>query len=61
MCGFYSKLRAGIFEKYIYNFDIICLSETKLIEISNLELMDFKIYNHPKVGNHGLSVLVTKY
>ena len=49
VCGLRSKLNNGIFDVYAKDFDILCLSETKLdkavdIDFSGTHLEDFHCY-----------------
>ena len=60
MYGFHSTLKLGIFEKYILDFDIICLSETRLSDSTECYIDGFKSFTHHKGGIHGISVLVKK-
>ena len=53
MYGFTSKMKLGIFEKYVTDFDLICLSETRLTEPIDNEITGFKMYNHQIGGIHG--------
>ena len=57
--GLHSKLTAGLFEKYILSYDIICLSETKLTINDKCDINGYKHLYHPSGGIHGISVLVT--
>ena len=69
VCGLRKKLNDGIFEEYIKNFDIICLTETKTDTITETLLPNnFKyVYKEksksngskfPLGGIHGIGVLV---
>lgn len=64
VCGLKKKVDYGILEKYIQDFDIICLSETKT---DNVDARIFPGYralckpkgckNHPFGGIHGIMIL----
>ena len=71
VCGLRSKLNNGIFDEYAKNFDILCLSETKVgtildIDLSDTSLNDYHCYikekstdnRHQYGGVHGLCMLV---
>ena len=60
LCGFISKLELGVFDQFILtsSYYIVCLSETKRKSIDNNYLSGFSIYDHPKVGIHGNSILI---
>lgn len=50
--GIFSKLKLGIFQKYIEKFDIICLSETKNeIPSDELKSLNFTVINAKNKGN----------
>ena len=65
-----SKLNNGIFDEYVKNFDIICLSETKLskstdIDFAGTYLNDYQCFtkeksinSHQYGGVHGICMLI---
>ena len=42
VCGLKTRLRSPEFEQFIQNYDLICLTETKLSEIDNIAISGFK-------------------
>ena len=70
VCGLKSKLNNGIFDDYAKNYDILCLSETKLGQINDIDfsgttLEDYHCFikektcnTHKYGGVHGLCMLV---
>ena len=70
ICGFRSKINNGIFDEYAKNYDVLCLSETKVSKISDVDLKDSSlsdyhcyskdktISEHQYGGVHGLCMLV---
>ena len=69
VCGLRSKLSNGYFDEYAKEFDILCLSETKMTNNSEIDfgsvLNDYfcytkekKITGHKHGGVHGLCMLV---
>lgn len=65
VCGLKKKLEIGILENYIKNFDIICLSETKVAKADEVNVPGFKYIaalnknrNHKFCGIHGVGVLI---
>ena len=58
MCGFIRKIELVVFDQFILSYDIVCLSETKSISIDNKCLSEFSIYDHPKGGIQGNSILI---
>lgn len=65
MYGLKSKLNNDVFEDYIRNFDIVCLSETKCrddILISGFKgySMKHSVKNHPYPGVHGIHVYASE-
>ena len=65
--GLRSKLRRGIFEQYARQFDILCLSETKMhhIDLTGTTIHDYSCYikeksisSHQYGGVHGLCMMV---
>ena len=70
VCGLRSKVHNGIFDKYAKEYDILCLSETKLAKITDIDfsgtcLNDYHCYikektinSHTYGGVHGLCMLV---
>ena len=70
VCGLRSKVNNGIFDIYCKDYDILCLSETKLdntneIDFSGTHLENYHCYikekmsiNHQYGGVHGLCMLV---
>ena len=65
MNGLFSKNKYGVFESYIQNFDIVCLSETKSDSIPPSEYPGFKSFSLPKSnsnlpfgGVHGIAMLI---
>ena len=66
--GLASKVSLGILEKFLDNFDIACLSETKINDIDENMLPNFHPYvlerknkSHKFGGIHGICVLVKKH
>ena len=70
VCGLRSKLNNGYFDEYAKEFDILCLSETKVtnnleIDLSSTSLSNYYCYTKEKIvtghkhgGVHGLCMLV---
>ena len=44
--GLRSKLSNGIFDAYASNFDVICLSETKVANSSDIDLSDTRLKDY---------------
>ena len=44
VCGLFSKLKFGVFDQLINNYDFICVSETKTFNIPNDEFKNFSIF-----------------
>ncbi len=68
VCGVASKLRLGILENYIRDFDVISLCETKTDEIDEDALPDYTSFSlqksnatHRYGGVHGISLLVKNH
>ena len=67
MCGLRSKTQLGILDKYIQEFDFVCLSETKTDAIEAAHFQNFtpiamerKCKKHKYGGIHGICGLVKK-
>ena len=64
MCGIKSKLLSNDFEKFIDNFDILCVTETKLAATDVIDIPSFEIYSNIRVNalnsSGGVSFLVRK-
>ena len=62
VCGLKSKLRAPDFEEYIQQYDIVCLTETKLGKGDTVSLNNFEIFaqnrDKCKHASGGVAVLV---
>ena len=46
VCGFRSKINNGLFDEYAKNYDILCLSETKVSKISDIDLKDSSLNDY---------------
>jgi len=67
ICGLASKLKLGVLDYYVKQFDFVCLSETKTDFIEDEDLVGFKpivkqnknnVQSHALGGTHGLCVLI---
>jgi exonuclease III len=63
VCGLVSKLRNPDFVEYISFYDIICLTETKLDEVDDVEIDGFELLasvcrTHCKAKSGGICVFV---
>ena len=65
VCGFIGKMKYGILQEYISQFDFICLSETKCDSISENEINGYKSFimqkkskSHRYGGIHGLCIFI---
>ena len=58
--GLKSKLKSNDFEDYISDYDIVCLSETKLNNLDTIEITNHKMYVNNFTSNkniHGTALL----
>ena len=67
VCGLKSKLRSNDFEDFIQNYDLVCLSETKLTEFDeiiidgyNLNVLNKCNTEGESEGIHGIALLTKK-
>ena len=64
VCGLTTRLKYGVLNKYIKNYDILCFTETKLSK--GTEIDNYIVFNLEKPsqyrlpGVHGLSVYVSR-
>ena len=60
VCGLYSKLELGILQKYINDYDFICLSETKNVIVDINLVEGYIAYSNKCTIKHGIQILVKK-
>ena len=66
VCGINSKLNTGDLDSYIKDFDIFCVSESKVIDGTEIQKfttfnLENRTENYKKPGIHGLHVYITNH
>ena len=59
VCGIFSKIQLGVIDELINDYDFVCLSETKTLNIPSDEFLNFAIFTSEKNNrNISLAILV---